>query len=284
MTRFAGYRLLGCPSCQAVHAVANLVSFNLMSFETWTDGQKPHALVDHRQGVSQCTSCDGVFLERDATFMGTARTRWRDDDEPYEIPAFLLRPANEPAWTWQAVRDKFSAFTAWVMRGGLPSPSIVADDPSTAAVPADVPFQYPELYPVRDSDLASLVANARDYSEPLILAIRTLYWRYLNDPYRDTARQLIEKGRDPAVAFTASQLQVENMRALLALLVKHRPEDVLMRAELHRELGEFKETALLLTEGASEDEEADNIYSAAMRRVSAPLPVVYAWQSTMRAF
>jgi hypothetical protein len=101
MTRFAGYRLLGCPSCQAVHAVANLVSFNLMSFETWTDGQKLHALVDHRQGVRQCTSCDGVFLERDATFMGTARTRWRDDDEPYEIPAFLLRPANEPVWTWQ---------------------------------------------------------------------------------------------------------------------------------------------------------------------------------------
>jgi hypothetical protein len=282
MTRFAGYRLLGCPSCQAVHAVANLVSFNLMSFETWTDGQRLHSLMDYREGVRQCSNCEHVFLEWDAKFMGNARTRWRNDDEPYEIPAFLLRPANEPTWTWQAVRDKLSALTGWVMRGGLPAPVAVADNAGTTAAPADVPFQYPELYPVRESDLASLVAKPADYSEPLMLAIRTLYWRYLNDPYRDTARRLIEKGRDPAVAFTASELQVENMRALLALLVKHRPEDVLMRAELHRELGEFKEAALLLAEGASEDEEADNIYSAALQQVSAPLPVTYAWQRNKR--
>lgn len=117
-----------------------------------------------------------------------------------------------------------------------------------------------------------------------MLAIRTLYWRYLNDPYRDTARRLIEKGRDPITAFKASDLQIENMRALLALLERHRSHEVVMRAEIHRELGEFKEAALLLAEGASEDEEADNIYTAALRRVSAPLPVIYAWQSTMRAF
>lgn len=282
MTRFSGYRLLGCPACETVHAVANLVSFNLMSFETWTDGQKLHSLMDYREGVRQCSSCEHVFLEREAKFMDNARTRWRNDDEPYEIPAFLLRPANEPTWTWQTVRDKLSAIATWVMRGGLPAPSTVADNAGTAAAPANVPFQYPELYPVRDSDLASLVAKHADDSEPLILAIRTLYWRYLNDPYRDTARRLIEKGRNPAVAFTASELQIENMRALLVLLIKHRPEDVLMRAELHRELGEFKEAALLLAEGASEDEEADNIYSAALQQVSAPLPVTYTWQRNKR--
>lgn len=282
MTRFSGYRLLGCPACETVHAVANVVSFNLMSFETWTDGQRLHSLMDYREGVRQCSNCEHVFLERDAKFMGNARTRWRNDDEPYEIPAFLLRPANEPTWTWQAIREKLSALTAWVMRGGLPAPSTVADNAGTAAAPANVPFQYPELYPVRDSDLASLVAKHADDSEPLILAIRTLYWRYLNDPYRDTARRLIEKGRNPAVAFTASELQIENMRALLVLLIKHRPEDVLMRAELHRELGEFKEAALLLAEGASEDEEADNIYSAALQQVSAPLPVTYTWQRNKR--
>jgi hypothetical protein len=168
------------------------------------------------------------------------------------------------------------------MRGGLPAPSTVAENAGTAPASADEPFQYPELYPVRDSDLASLVAKATDDSGPLILAIRILYWRYLNDPYRDTARRLIEKGRDPAVAFTASELQIENMRALLVLLIKHRPEDVLMRAELHRELGEFKEAALLLAEGASEDEEADSIYSAALQQVSAPLPITYTWQRNIR--
>jgi hypothetical protein len=282
MTRFSGYRLLGCPACETVHAVANLVSFNLMSFETWTDGQRLHSLMDYREGVRQCSSCEHVFLELEAKFMGNARTRWRNDDEPYEIPAFLLRPANEPTWTWQTVRDKLSALIGWVMRGGIPAPSTVADNTGTAPASADVPFQYPELYPVRDSDLASLVAKAKDYSEPLILAIRILYWRYLNDPYRDTARRLIEKGRDPTVGFTASDLQIENMRALLVLLVKHRSHEVVMRAEIHRELGEFKEAALLLAEGASEDEEADNICSAALQQVSAPLPVTYTWQRNKR--
>ena len=118
----------------------------------------------------------------------------------------------------------------------------------------------------------------------MILAIRTLYWRYLNDPYRDTARRLIEKGRDPAVAFTASDLQIENMRALLVLLVKHRPEDVLMCAELHRELGEFMAAIDLLVDLDSEDEEANAIREAARDNISAPTLIKYAWQSSTKTF
>ena len=283
MTRFSGYRLLGCPACETVHAVANLVSFNLMSFETWTDGQKLHALMDYREGVRQCSSCDHVFLEREAKFMGNARTRWRNDDEPYEIPAFLLRPANESTWSWQGLRDKLSTFGSWVMRGGLPAPSAPPAKPSEGTVPTDAPFQYPELYPVPDSDLAGLVAKASGRSEPLMLAMRTLYWRYLNDPYRDTARRLIEKGRDPAASFMASELQIENMRELLALLVKHRPEDALIRAELHRELGEFTAAIELLTAWDTEDEEARAIREAARHAISAPTVINYAWQVTSKA-
>ncbi len=284
MTRFSGYRLLGCPACETVHAVANVVSFNLMSFETWTDGQRLHSLMDYREGVRQCSNCEHVFLEREAKFMGNARTRWRNDDEPYEIPAFLLRPANEPTWTWQRLREKLSLFVAWVMRCGLPASTTVAESAGTAPASADEPFQYPELYPVRDSDLASLVAKAKDYREPLILAIRILYWRYLNDPYRDTARRLIEKGRDPAVAFTASELQIENMRALLVLLVKHRPEDVLMRAELHREVCEFTAAIDILDDLDSEDEEASAVREAARHKLSAPILIKYAWQSSRKTF
>ena len=170
------------------------------------------------------------------------------------------------------------------MRGGLPAPSTVADNAGKAATPADVPFQYPELYPVRESDLASLVAKHADYSESLILAIRTLYWRYLNDPYRDTARRLIEKGRDPITAFKASDLQIENMRALLVLLVKHRPEDVLMCAELHRELGEFTAAIDLLAGLGDEDEEANAIREVARDKISAPTSIKYAWQSSSKTF
>jgi len=278
MTRFAGYRLLGCPSCQAVHAVANLVSFNLMSFETWTDGQKLHALVDHRLGVRQCTSCDGVFLERDATFMGTARTRWRDDDEPFEIPAFLLRPANEPVWTWQRMRETLSACIAWVMRGGLPAPApFGAGANDSSSVPTNAYSEYPDLCYVPDAALAGLIAQGSQSNE-LMLALRTLYWRYLNNPYRDTARRFIEKGRDPTVAFKISDLQIENLRELLLLLAELRPDELVVRAELHRELGEFTEAVELLSAWNSEEEEANTVLKAAKQQVAAPLPVAYAWQ------
>jgi hypothetical protein len=278
MTRFAGYRLLGCPTCQAVHAVANLVSFNLMSFETWTDGQKVHALVDHREGVRQCASCDGVFLERETLFMGKARTRWRNDEEPYEIPAFLLRPANEPVWTVQRLREKLSAFFARVMRGGLPAPaSTHTDTGSSSATANDTYVEYPDLCYVPDIALAGLIAQGSQ-SDELMLALRTLYWRYLNTPYRDTARRLIEKGRDPTVAFIASDLQTSNMHELLALLAKCRPEDVITRAEIHRELGEFTAAVELLAARDSGNEEANTILKAARQQVAAPVPVAYAWQ------
>jgi hypothetical protein len=278
MTRFAGYRLLGCPHCQAVHAVANLVSFNLMSFETWTDGQKVHALVDHREGVRQCASCDGVFLERETLFMGKARTRWRNDEEPYEIPAFLLRPANEPVWTMQRLREKLSSVFAWVMRGGLPAPaSRHTDGGASAAVANDTYVEYPDFCYVPDIALAGLIAQGSQ-SDELMLALRTLYWRYLNTPYRDTARRLLEKNRDPTVAFMASDLQTSNMRELLALLNKYRPEAVVTRAEIHRELGEFTAAVELLSALDGSDEEANTILKAARQQVAAPVPVVYAWQ------
>ena len=75
MTRFSGYRLLGCPACQTVHAVANLVSFNLMSVETWTDGQRLHSLMDYRAGLREWPSVEHWFFEGYAKVWGGGRAR-----------------------------------------------------------------------------------------------------------------------------------------------------------------------------------------------------------------
>lgn len=56
----------------------------------------------------------------------------------------------------------------------------------------------------------------------------------------------------------------------------------MMRAELHRELGEFIAAAELLTDWDSGDEDASAIREAAQQKVAAPLPITYAWQRKVR--
>jgi hypothetical protein len=76
----------------------------------------------------------------------------------------------------------------------------------------------------------------------------------------------------------ASELQTSNMRELLALLTKYRPEAVVTRAEIYRELGEFTAAVELLAACDSGNEEANTILKAARQQVAAPVPVAYAWQ------
>ncbi len=288
MSRFAGYRLLACPSCQTVHAVANQVSFNLMSFESWTDGQKRHALMGSREGVRQCAQCEAMFLEREAKFVGHTRRCQRDDEVPYQIPDFLLRPAYETNWSWQGLRERLIKLGQWVLRGGLPSaaagPAQSSEAAGSAVGAGESPkLDYPEFLYVPDSALASIIENPTHQSDPLMLALRKLYWRYLNDPYRDKARRFKAHGMDATVGFFPTELQTQNMRALLQLTYHYQPEDVVTLAELHRELGEFDIAVRLLKQCEADNEEANTIRDAAVSRVAAPLPVVYAWQTPNRS-
>ena len=282
MTRFAGYRLLACPHCQTVHAVANLVSFNLMSFETWTDGQKRHALLDYRQGVRQCSSCEQVLLESEAKFIGHTRQRQRRDEVHYQIPDFLLRPAYESSWSWEGLRAGLMKLGQRVLRGGLPFASADSTNPATTAVPIDQAAEqstqsHPDFLQVADCALANLLENASGDSPSLVLALRKLYWRYLNDPYRDKARRFHELGLNAGATFAPTELQLVNMRALLALVYHQEPQDAVTLAELHRELGEFEAAIDLLCSCDPDDEEANTIRDAASNQIAAPLPVIYAW-------
>jgi hypothetical protein len=135
---------------------------------------------------------------------------------------------------------------------------------------------------VADCALAGLLENASGYSPSLVLALRKLYWRYLNDPYRDKARKFHELGLNAGATFAPTELQLVNMRALLVLVYQHEPEDVVTLAELHRELSEFEAAIGLLRSCDPDDEEANTIRDAASNQVAAPLPVVYAWQSARR--
>jgi hypothetical protein len=273
-----------------VHAKANLVSFNLMAHENWSDGRSVHSLFDHRQGLRKCTGCQGFFLETEAIDQGRISSLEAEQQvAPYEvdIPAFLRRDADgerqTPARGSASLTSPQSS--SWLGRlwgrwnrtsEGAAAP--VLDAKPSMASSEDGP-RITRLQSVYDSDLATILERKNAYSDALILAARQLYWMYLNDPYRDTARGLIKKGQDPTVAYRPTELQVDNMRSLLALM-EEQPTDYrdTTRAELYRELGEFDRAVSLLQQYEASDLEAATIIQAATAGISAPVRIRYAHQ------
>lgn len=72
--------------------------------------------------------------------------------------------------------------------------------------------------------------------------LRTMYWRLMNDPRR--------RSKTP-IAFSAEEQ--ENLRSLLPLVFETDEPSRLMRAEIHRELGEFEECEKVLDCDFSDD-------------------------------
>jgi len=287
MTRFDGYRLLACPLCDKVHAKANLVTFNLMAFENWSDGRSVHSLFDNRQGLRKCTGCEDFFLESDATFIGrisSLEAERQVDPHDVDIPAFLRRDADgeaNPKSTKSysqkvtAPSSWWSRFKAWCVHNPQHDAYRQANVDTSSENEEPRP-SYPRLQSVFDSDLASILERQDKYSDQLLIAARLLYWMYLNDPFRDTARGFIKKGKDPSIAFRPTDLQIDNMRSLLALMEQH-PESYqeTIAAELHRELGEFEKAINLLGKRSRLSQEDETIIDAARKGISAPVRIIY---------
>jgi hypothetical protein len=75
-------------------------------------------------------------------------------------------------------------------------------------------------------------------SRQLQIAARRRYWRYLNDPYRESYRE--QKNLDPESFpdYQPNSEQRENMNELADLLQKS-STDLLEVSELYREMGDF---------------------------------------------
>lgn len=290
MTRFDGYRLLACPLCNTVHAKANVVSFNLMAFENWSDGRSVHSLFDNRQGLRQCAGCKDFFLESEATYIGrlsSYESQRQVAPHDIDIPAFLRRDADgESSNQKSALIETLAKQEPKTWLGNLkhwwnkkPSTEKTQPYPSENESFKEESPQYPRLQSVFDSDLATILEKPHSYSTELIISARKLYWMYLNDPYRATARGFIKKGKDPYEAYRPTDLQIENMQ-LLALMISESSEDYLRSnlAELYRELGEFDKSVHLLQQRASLDIEAETILNAAKDGISAPVPIKYPHQ------
>jgi hypothetical protein len=112
----------------------------------------------------------------------------------------------------------------------------------------------------------------------LIQAARILYWVYLNDAYRNTAKTLSEKGQIPYSAFQPTETQIDNMRTLLALLeFADGGSRAITIAELHRELGQFDRAIEVLQKVAEPSLKSETILEAARQGISAPIPILYSY-------
>ena len=72
----------------------------------------------------------------------------------------------------------------------------------------------------------------------LLIQARRLYWRHLNDQFRDEYRTYRDIHKDSFPAYAPSAAQIDNMTQLAALLEDHDMVDELELGELYRELGQ----------------------------------------------
>lgn len=81
---------------------------------------------------------------------------------------------------------------------------------------------------------------AKSVTNPDVLtAARRRYWRYLNDPFRETYRQHRQLNDQTFPLFESNDIQRTNILELIRMLEDHPIDARVEVAELYRELGEF---------------------------------------------
>lgn len=278
MTRFDGYRLLACPLCHTIHATVNIVSFNFVAPEHWSDSYSVYSLFDNRQGVRQCTACHGFFLQSDAPYIGHLTSEQASRllaTSPDYLPPSLRYESSDTPNIRQSWINRLKEW--WSSKPHYQPPPEDATD--TEAEDKDQSKKYPRLKSVNNEDLAGILENHEKYAVNLIQAARILYWVYLNDTYRNTARAMTAKGTEPYSAFKPTDTQINNMRTLLALLeFADGGSREITIAELHRELGQFDRAIDILQKVAEPGLKSETILKAARQGISAPIPILYSYQ------
>lgn len=205
MTSIAGYNLNATPCCGVIYKTLNYRSMNFSAWEYWTDGYREGTLMPNDHGLRQCL-CGAFYLLKEMEFIEH------------------VEEANAP-------------HTAHVANTYLP------------------------------------VAIAQARTSEIELAARLDYWQLLNHPYRVLYRahndskkaawissnpdqrswwqrickvqppQYVEKVNQPFTypLYELSEVQSDNLKALLRLHEEELRYDNETRAELYRELGQFEQ-------------------------------------------
>lgn len=206
-----------------------------MAWEYWTDGYADASLAPGGDGLRRCV-CGRCFLLATAQHVKT------------------IRKSKPPAPVgWESRKDNW-----WSRLLGLKSRDEIMDRYDIRPV-AEIEAEQNSIPPgpayVANSELLAVIES--EVADPrLAETARRLYWRHLNEPFREVYREFREahKGEVDATGNSAtfpeylpSAEQTRNMEQLVTLLVDTASPKWLELAELYRELGDMDAAARSLS-------------------------------------
>lgn len=218
MTRISGTNIIKVPCCGALYSTTAFASINFMACEHWTDGATENSLSQSDGGLRRC-KCGGYFLSGYAKRVGF-------------IPKNNVKQQEQTEYSISKIFGKIGKLLIDEDKAKLKT---IRKLPSQwAANETDLP---PKAQSVTGAAIAELLdSNPQDKN--LLIQARRLYWRHLNDQFRDEYRAYRDIHKDSFPAYAPSAAQMHNIEHLAALLECHDMADELELGELYREMGQ----------------------------------------------
>ena len=218
MTRIAGTNIIKAPCCGTLYSTTAFTSINFMASEHWTDGATENSLSQSDGGLRRC-KCGSYFLSGYAERVGF-------------IPK---NTGQQPEQTEYSITKIFGKIGKLLIAEDKAKPQTILKLPSQwAANETDLP---PKAQSVTGAAIAELL-DSKPQHKNLLIQARRLYWRYLNDQFRDEYRAYRDIHKDSFPAYAPSAVQMDNMEQLATLLEDHDMVDELELGELYREMGQ----------------------------------------------
>lgn len=218
MTRIAGTNIIKAPCCGTLYSTTAFASINFMASEHWTDGATENSLSQSDGGLRRCI-CGSYFLAGYAERVGFIP---KNSDQPQEQSAYSISKIFGKIGKLLIAEDKTKPHTV----RKLPS--------QWAANETVIP---PKAQSVTGSAIVELF-DSKPQDKNLLIQARRLYWRHLNDQFRDEYRAQREIHKDSFPLYAPSTAQMDNMEQLAELLEDHDMVDELELGELYREIGQ----------------------------------------------
>ena len=218
MTRIAGTNIIKTPCCGNLYSTTAFASINFMASEHWTDGATENSLSQSDGGLRRC-KCGGYFLSGYAERVGF-------------IPKNTRQQAEQSEYSISKIFGKIGKL---LIAEDKAKPQTIRKPPSQWA--ANETVIPPKAQSVTGSAIAELL-DSKPQDKNLLIQARRLYWRYLNDQFRDEYRTYRDTNKDSFLAYAPSATQMDNMTQLAELLEDHDMVDELELGELYREMGQ----------------------------------------------
>ena len=217
MTRVSGTNIIKAPCCGTLYSTTAFASINFMASEHWTDGATENSLSQSDGGLRRCT-CGSYFLSGYAERVGF----------------FPKNSGQQPEQTEYSIAKIFGKIGKLLIAEDKAKPQSILKLPNQWA--ANETVIPPKAQSVTGAAITELLdSNLQDKN--MLIQARRLYWRHLNDQFRDEYRAYKEVHEDSFPLYAPSTAQMDNMGQLAALLEDHDMVDELELGELYREMG-----------------------------------------------